>query len=164
MLEITQKATNAEVYLCSAKISDKKPIRLFLPYVLERIFFFKQICVQCSELDQLKSSEETDHLGEVSEFSWVICTPNHMLDVPPKGVPCLCLLVKPHTEIMGCQVCGLNRAVPKITSCMEAKNRKLMMVKQRTLLATAPFEFLKYFKRWILLLQPDQSPSGLPQG
>ena len=32
-------------------------------------FFFKQICVQCSEQDQLKSSEETDHLGEVSELS-----------------------------------------------------------------------------------------------
>lgn len=146
MLEITQKAINAEVCLCSAKISDKKPIRQFLPYVLERIFFFfKQICVECSELDQLKSSEETDHLGEVSAFSWVICTPNHMCDVPPKEVPCLCLFIKPHTEITGCQVCGPNRAVPKITSWIEAKNRKLMMVKQRTLLATAPFEFLKYF-------------------
>lgn len=39
-LEITQRAINAEICLCSAKISDKKPIRQFLPYVLEWIFFF----------------------------------------------------------------------------------------------------------------------------
>lgn len=67
MLEITQKAINAEICPCSAKISDKKPIRQFLPYVLEQIFFFKQICVECSELDQLRSSEDSDHLGELND-------------------------------------------------------------------------------------------------
>lgn len=36
-LEITQRAINAEICLCSAKISDEKPIRQFLPYVLEWI-------------------------------------------------------------------------------------------------------------------------------
>lgn len=36
-LEITQRAINAEICLFSAKILDKKPIRQFLPYVLEWI-------------------------------------------------------------------------------------------------------------------------------
>lgn len=37
-LEMTQRAINAEICLDPAKISDKKPVRQFLPYVLEWIF------------------------------------------------------------------------------------------------------------------------------
>lgn len=36
-LEMTQRAINAEICLCAAKLSDEKPIRQFLPYVLEWI-------------------------------------------------------------------------------------------------------------------------------
>lgn len=35
---MTQRAINAEICLDPAKISDKKPVRQFLPYVLEWIF------------------------------------------------------------------------------------------------------------------------------
>lgn len=83
-LEITQRAINAEICLCAAKISDKKPIRQFLPYVLEWVFF-KQILVECNGRDQPRSSKEAAHFQEESEFCQVSCTSNHVLDMPPKG-------------------------------------------------------------------------------
>ena len=92
-LEITQRAINAEICLCSAKISDKKPIRQFLPYVLEWIFK-KQIWVECNELDQPRGSKEKANSGELSEFPWDSCTSEHTLDMPPKGVHHLLLFVK----------------------------------------------------------------------
>lgn len=148
-LEITQRAINAEICLCSAKISDKKPIRQFLPYVLEWFFFFfKQIHVACNGLDQPRSSKETVHFKEVSKVSWVSCTSNHILDMPPKGAPSPHLLIKFHTEIMACQPCGQNREVPKVTSSWsrEAKNVKFMVARQKNPLATATSGFPKHCK------------------
>lgn len=103
--------------------------------------FLKQIHVEFNGLGQPRSSKETAPFGEVSEFSWVSRTSNHILNMPSIGI-------HSHTPFLNSMNNRQNKAVPKVTSFWrrDAKNVKAMEARQRNRLATAPFGFSKHFK------------------
>lgn len=100
-LEITQKAINAEICLCSAKISDKKPIRQFLPSVFKWIFFF--LADPCW-MQWTRSAHDLERDPSLWGAEWILLghshTSNHLLNMSPMGVHSRHALVKVHEEIM----------------------------------------------------------------